>query len=124
MPAQEGFVMMPHRFVHPLKRLEQRQIEELFRRGPNARTRRRAQAIRLSARGYSVPEVADILGCNVQSVRNWFDAFESGGTAALLDRPRSGRPVMATVVYRQRLVRAIQSGRKAAQGLDSWLRNR
>lgn len=101
--------MMPHRFVRSLKRSEQRQIEEVFRQGPNARTRRRAQAIRLSARGYSVPEVADILGCNAQSVRNWFDAFELGGVAALLDRPRSGRPVVATHVYRRRLVRAIRS---------------
>jgi transposase len=101
--------MTPHRFVHSLTPEEQREIEDLFRHGSNTRTRRRAQAVRLSARGYPVPEIADILGCNPQSVHNWLGAFESQGAAGLIEKPRSGRPVVATPDYRSRLVEAVQT---------------
>ena len=101
--------MKPPRFVRSLAAKERRQIEELFRRGPNARVRRRAQAVRLSAMGYTVPQVVEILGCNRQTVHNWFNAFEAGGCEALFDSPRSGRPVMATIDYRRRLVRAVKT---------------
>jgi len=99
--------MKPHRFVRRLSRREAEEIEQLCRRGADARTRRRAQAVRLSAKTYPVPEIADILVCNQSSVHNWLDRFESGGVAALADRPRSGRPPVATVDYRRRLVEAV-----------------
>ena len=101
--------MTPHRFVRPLSAAESRQIEDLFRRGPNARTRKRSQAIRLSALEYGVPQIAEILGCTRQSVHNWLDAFERNGIDGLFDRPRSGRPTQSTVEYRKRLVQAIQT---------------
>lgn len=101
--------MTPHRFVRSLTPEEQQEVEDLFRHGPNARTRRRAEAVRLSAKGYPVPEIADILGCNPQSVHNWLNAFEQQGTAGLIEKPRSGRPAVATGDYRRRLVEAVQA---------------
>lgn len=105
--------MKPHRFVRSLRAKEQREVEDLFRHGPNARTRRRAQAVRLSAKRYTVPEIADILGCNPQSVHNWLGAFESRGVAGLIEKPRSGRPAVATPDYRARLVEAVQADSRA-----------
>ena len=104
----EEIDMKPPRFVRSLTAEERRQIEELFRRGFNGRVRRRAQAVRLSVMGYSVPRIVEILGCNRQSVHNWLNGFEAGGCEALFDKPRSGRPAMATVDYRWRLVRAVK----------------
>ena len=104
--------MKPPRFVRPLARKEKQAVEELFRKGPNQRVRKRAQAIRLSAKGYPVSQVKEILGCNTQSVHNWFNAFEAGGIEALFDKPRSGRPAMATPDYRTRLVQAIKTNPK------------
>ena len=100
--------MKPHRFVRRPSPAKKRRIEELFRRGPNHRVRRRANAVRLSAIGYTVPQITEVLGCNQQSVRNWFDAFESGGADALFDKPRSGCPPKATPDYRARLVEIIR----------------
>ena len=100
--------MKPHRFVHRPSPAKKRQIEDLFRRGPSHRVRRRANAVRLSLLGYTVPQITEVLGCNPQSVRNWFDAFESDGPEALFDRPRSGRPPKATRDYRARLVEIIK----------------
>jgi transposase len=101
--------MMPQRFVRPLSPDEERQIEQLSRGAGCPRTRRRAQGIRLSARGYTVPQIADILCCTPQTVRNWFDAFESGGAEALADRPRSGRPALAKPDFRSRLAEVVRT---------------
>lgn len=101
--------MRQARFVRTVSRKERAGIEDLFRRGPNARTKQRANAIRLSAIGYTIPQIAEVLGCHQQSVHNWIDAFESDGVAGLHDKPRSGRPPKATVDYRNRLVDAIRT---------------
>jgi len=101
--------MKPPRFIRPLTEAEVNQIEELFRKAKTARLRRRANALRLSHKGYTVPQIEEVLGCNHQSVHNWFNAFEAGGCAALHDRQRSGRPATATPEYRTRLVEAIRS---------------
>src|SRR3954451_9014849 len=42
--------------------------------------------------GASNAEVARELGMSVATVRRWRTAFAEGGTDALLDRPRTGRP--------------------------------
>ena len=100
--------MTPQRFVRPLTSAEFREIEDLYRRGPNARTRKRAHAIRLSSLEYSVPQIVEILGCTRQTVHNWFDAFEAGGVDGLSDKSRSGRPAKADADYRQLLVDSIR----------------
>ena len=56
--------MKPQRFIRTLTKAEYQEVEELYRRGPNLRVSKRAQAIRLSAIGYTVPKIVEILGCN------------------------------------------------------------
>ncbi len=113
--------MMPHRFVRRLTAAEERTIEQLFKRSPDVRVRRRANAVRLSALGYTVPQIAQVTGSWPQTVRNAFDRFESGGAAALSDRPRSGRPPKATPEYRARLVEAVKTDpRKLGYPFTVW----
>ena len=95
--------MKPHRFVRKLDAQEEQDVEQLFRHGPNGRTRRRANAVRLSARHYTVPQIAEVLAANAQSVHNWLDAFEAGGVGALEDKPRPGAPPKATADFRRLL---------------------
>jgi transposase len=117
----EGIGMKPQRFVRALTKTEHQDIEELYRRGPNNRVRKRAQAIRLSAMGYTVSQIAQILGCNRQSIHNWFDTFEARGCQGLHEKPRSGRPVIATIDYRTRLVEAIKTNpRKMGYPFTVW----
>ncbi len=101
--------MRPQRFIRDLTKTERQEVENLFRHEPNNRVRKRAQAIRLSAMGYTVTQIVEILGCNRQSIHNWFDLFEAQGCQGIYDKPRSGRPVIATVDYRNRLVEAIKT---------------
>ena len=104
--------MKPPRFIRSLTRAQQDEVEELYRHGPNARIRRRAQAVRLSSMGYAVPQITEILGCNQQSIHNWLTAFEKGRGEALTDKPRSGRPVIATAQYRACLLQAVKTAPK------------
>ena len=104
--------MKPPRFVRKLTQTERDKIDQLYRHGPNARIRKRAQTIRLSSLRYTVPQISEILGCNPQSVHNWLTAFELGGFQALCDKPRPGRPVTATAEYRACLVQAVKNSPK------------
>jgi transposase len=104
--------MKPTHFVRFLAKKDEMEVEDLFRHGPNMRTRQRAQAVRLSAMGYTAPTITGILGCHPQSVHNWLNAFDSGGVQALLDKPKSGRPLIATPDYRVRLVKAVKTNPK------------
>ena len=101
--------MKPQRFIRDLTKAERQEVENLFRKGPNNRIRKRANAVRLSALGYTVTQIMEVLGCNRQSIHNWFDTFEAQGCKGLYDKPRSGRPAIATVDYRTRLVEAIKT---------------
>ena len=113
--------MKPQRFIRKLTKTERQEVENLFRKGPNNRVRKRAHAVRLSAMGYTVTQVAEILGCHRQSVHNWFDMFEQRGPQGLYDKPRSGRPVMATVDYRTQLIEAIRTNpRKMGYPFTVW----
>lgn len=101
--------MRPQRFIRKLTKNERQEIENLYRKGLNSRVRKRAQAIRLSTKGYTIPQISEILGCNQQSIHNWFNGFEMDGLDGLYDKPRRGRPIVATAEYRSRLVDAIKT---------------
>jgi len=113
--------MKPQRFIKNLTKTGRQEIEKLYRCGLNNRVRKRAQAIRLSAMGYTVTQIAQILGCNRQSIHNWFDLFEARGCQGFYDKSRSGRPAIATVDYRRRLVEAIKTNpRKMGYPFTVW----
>lgn len=52
----------------------------------------RAQMILLSARDFTVPDIADIQEISDVSVYKWIERFDDEGPEGLYDRPRSGRP--------------------------------
>ncbi|MET8630555.1 helix-turn-helix domain-containing protein [Kitasatospora sp. NPDC004669] len=72
---------------------QRRELRELLARRDLTRyTRQRAECIRLLDRGKTAPEVADLLECNVVTVRAAAHRLHDGGVEALPDAPRPGRP--------------------------------
>jgi transposase len=72
---------------------QRRKLHELLARRDLTRySRQRAECIRLLDRGKTAPEVAELLECNVVTVRAAAHRFEDGGVEALPDAPRPGRP--------------------------------
>ena len=53
--------------------------------------RQRAQAVRLSAKGYTLDQIADVLAVDRDAVSRTLDRWERGGVAALEEGHRPGR---------------------------------
>jgi transposase len=71
---------------------EQRQELRRLRRRAVGRVAERAQMVLLSARGYSVGQIADIFEVGQDVVRTWLQRYQREGAAGLQDRRRPGRP--------------------------------
>jgi len=79
--------------------------------------------VRLSAAGWSPPRIATHLKRDKDVVRDWLQRFQAGGMAALVDRPRCGPPLTATVEDIAALIAEITTGTvtwTAAEGA-TWL---
>ena len=96
-------------FVRTLSEAEQRALKQGVRR-EIGRVSERMRAVLLSARGYSVPQIAGIFEYDEATVREWLARFEAGGVAALRDRPKSGRRPRATPAARDTLRRVVPAG--------------
>lgn len=83
--------MNHQRFVSALSEEGQRQLEGLWRTGHSHRVRQRAHAVLLSAKGYTLDQIADVLAVDRDAVSRTLDRWERGGVMALEEGPRPGR---------------------------------
>ena len=83
--------------VRRLSESEEAQIEKLAHsRTASARLVERASIIWLSSQGWWVPEIAEHLRINAETVRQWVKRFNEEGLDGLRDKPRAGRPATYT----------------------------
>lgn len=72
---------------------EDRTLQELrAASGVPQRTKDRAEALRLSHRGWTPHQIADYLGWQVATARTAIHRWQQDGLSGLWDSPRSGRP--------------------------------
>lgn len=115
----------------PLLRLSPKEREEvraaLRREDLSPRVRERLEMVKAADLGREFDEIALWSGRKPRTVRRWLGAFASGGTGALADAPRSGRPVVADAAYLaerwRRRSRRLRAGWGSAStcGLQSGL---
>lgn len=79
------------RYIQELRAAEKEELERMTQQEVG-RVALRAQMILLSARGFSVPDIADIQATSDVTLYKWLDRFEAEGAEGLYDRPREGRP--------------------------------
>jgi transposase len=96
-------------FVRALRAQETRELQRLLHRETDARIVRRAQIIRLSARGRTPSEIADILERSCSGVRKIINRFNAEGITSLADKLRVGRPRKRTDRYVFLLKEAVQA---------------
>lgn len=65
--------------------------------------RRRAHAILLSHKGYTLSQISGILDVTRPTVSIWLDAWKTEGLQGLDDKPRTGRPMIYDEQDRDRL---------------------
>ena len=101
---------------------QRRTVEALLRRRDlPPRQRERLEMVKAVSLGQTVGAITQWSGRSARTVRHWLQRFAAGGPAALLDAPRSGRPVTADAAYHQALEAALATT-PAAVGLpyDVW----
>ena len=86
------------------------ELNELAKRWQGTRAWIRVRAILLSRRGRTAAEVAEALGCCLRSVRQWLAISRARGAAALVDRPRPGRPPLLDPAEEGRLRARLDAG--------------
>ncbi len=82
----------PTKFVTPLTEAQQQRLQGIQKNDPAHRTRMRAHAVLLSARGYSLDQIADIYQQDRDRVSLWLDWWNESEYDGLADDPKSGRP--------------------------------
>ncbi|MCG3146269.1 MAG: IS630 family transposase ISHsp2 [Gammaproteobacteria bacterium] len=78
------------RFVKKLTDEQGEELRELMKAASEV-VRRRAHAILLNSRGYSVDQIADIYEVDRDTVSRWLERWEGDGTNGLHDQPGRGR---------------------------------
>jgi transposase len=82
--------------------------------------------VRLSAAGWSVPQIARHLGMCEKSVRAWIRLFLEQGFDALRDAPPSGRPSRLTPAIRETVRQEFAKGDRTwtASQVAEWIAER
>ncbi len=80
----------PTKFVNELSEEQLEELRELMKTA-NEQVRRRAHAILLSVREYSIDEIADIYEVDRDTVCQWLARWEDDGTGGLHDQAGRGR---------------------------------
>lgn len=78
--------------VSALTEADQQALTRLYATSPAHRQRQRAQAVLLSAKGYTLEQIADVLGTTRRSISGWLDRWQTSGLDGLADAPKSGCP--------------------------------
>ncbi|HEV7346882.1 helix-turn-helix domain-containing protein [Telluribacter sp.] len=98
---------------------EQREaLVEGHKRGNKATFRLRCQMILLSDRGRKIPDIADILGCNRQSVVKWLNRYENAGLEGLNTAKGPGRPAIVRIDNRKEVDQIERIVEEHPQKLD------
>lgn len=91
------------KFVSPLSDTDLQALMEAYVHAEKPALRRRAHAIVLSHKGYSINQISDILAVTRETVSLWFDAWQADALEGLRDKARSGRPAIYDERDRERL---------------------
>jgi putative transposase len=82
-------------------------LETVLKQTKEARTFRRAQAVREIVVGHHVNAVAAAFHLTHSALRKWIQRFATEGPQGLRDRPRSGRPRKVTCALADHLKRLV-----------------
>lgn len=106
------------KFVRALDPDTARELRRLHQESSSRRVRWRAHAVLLSAKGYSIDQIADIYETDRDAVSRSLDRWLERGFAGLEDEPRSGRPAKIPPDQHDQIVAiALEEPRQLKRGL-------
>lgn len=96
------------KFIKNLTEEQTDTLREQHKNGCTHRVRQRAHAVLLSAKGYTLIQLADIFDLDRDTVSEWLRVWEQQGASALHDAPKSGRPSKLDAATRAELVQSVR----------------
>ena len=97
----------PTKFVKDLTDEHQSQLKAIMKSDAPQSNRKRAHAILLSFRGYSIDRIADIYEVDRDRVSLWFEWWAEFGGEGLSDDERTGRPPKLSVAEQAEVARIV-----------------
>ncbi len=79
------------KFVSALSDAQRTSLEQVYRQGSAHRLRQRAQAVLLSAKGFTLEQLAAMWEVHPETVSGWLDRRQEHGLDGLADAPKPGR---------------------------------
>lgn len=79
------------KFVSDLSEAQRASLEQVYRHGSVHRLRQRAQAVLLSAKGFTLEQLAAMCEVHPETVSGWLNHWQERGLDGLADAPKSGR---------------------------------
>lgn len=108
----------PTRFVNKLSAEQREELRQLMKTG-NEQVRKRAHAVLLSDREYSIDQIADIYEVDRDTVSTWLDRWEDEGASGLHDQEGRGRkPVLNEKEQKQAIKIVEQDPRSSNRSLS------
>lgn len=97
------------KYVPALTADQQAALEHQHSHGPTPRQRQRAHAVLLSAHGYTLNQIADILRADRDTISGWLDDWQERGQEGLADAAIPGRPPKIDAVIREYLHEMLEN---------------
>ncbi len=108
---------IPTKFVIEVSEEQRGELRELMKTS-HEQVRRRAHAVLLSSRGYSIDRIADIYEVDRDTVSRWLDHWEDDGTTGLDDQEGRGRkPILNEKEQKQAIKIVEQDPRSSKRSL-------
>lgn len=109
------------KYVHDLSEAERGELNRSLKSWQKAKEVRRVRAIWLSGKDWSVPEIAEVIDVQRDTIRKWIDWYEKEGLEGLRTASRSGRPPKADEEYMGILESTMQKApRDLGYPFSSW----
>ena len=79
------------KFIPALAEADQVALETVNHTAKTHRQRQRAHAVLLSAKGFTLEQLADIFSVDRDTISGWLNLWQDKGLDGLADAPKSGR---------------------------------
>jgi transposase len=100
--------IVPLRYVRELTAQERAVLTELYKTSPAVEVGHRSHAILLSAEGWRVTRIAELLRVDQSTIHRWLDRFEAAGLTGLATEWSAGRPPAWDESYEWLLVETVR----------------
>ena len=97
------------KFISALSDANHAALEQAHRSATTHRERQRAQALLLSAKGFTLGQIALVCDVHPETVSGWLNGWQTQGLDSLQDAPKSGRPPKIDAVIRTYLHEMLES---------------